>query len=329
MKLDMKNLPMLIMRLQIQLSSHGMQLDTQEFEAMVRENNDVGHIIKSCGEMLNPSEGRVTSKVANLVTLDADHSKGSLEVARGGKANLCTKPALEHRNTVVRDVKRGLSMKGIQVDSDSSVDSDYGEDTQLDIIRLTRKHRTPDQHGPSKRGDQEQAHVKGLSKVKAAARVSRLQSGATSHETLDRRNPNPKIAQNKEVGERKGRLKSAAMMASAAMPKRRRSISEVADSISVGSSKSDGTRRSRQSETTSTRNSFTAESFPSPPFRKTKSSERGSNALRKSTTSTKSGASNPDLRSNRRPSSTPRSKSVMGSSSSSNRRRRKEREGSF
>jgi hypothetical protein len=100
MTVDLKNLPLLIMRLQIQLHSHGMQLDTNEFEAMVCENNDVGHVIKKCGELLYNDD-----KNSSLVTLTPEYSKGSLEVARGGKPTLKSKPKLEHRNTVVRDVK--------------------------------------------------------------------------------------------------------------------------------------------------------------------------------------------------------------------------------
>jgi hypothetical protein len=361
MKLDLKSLPLLMMRL---------------------------HIIKCCGEMLNASQGRGTSKVANLVTLDAEHSKGSVEVARGGKATLSTKPVLEHRNTVVRDVKRGLSMKGIQVDFDSSdMDSDYDE--ELHDRPPTRKH---------KRGSQEQTQAKASSKFKAAARVSRLQQGATNRENTDL-----KIAQNKEA-EHKGRLKSAALMASAAMPKTRRSI-ETSDSISRSSSKSDGRRRSRQSETNrnsfteeeaehkgrlksaalmasaampqvrrssettdsilrsssksngrrrscqseTTRKSFTAERFPSL-LRKTKStgtastdelpsslplrrsSSTGIATPRKRASVTKAGGSNPDLRSNRRPASAPSSKSLMGTSSplkSDSRRKKQVREDSF
>lgn len=93
MKVDLKNLPLLLVRLEIQLNSHGMNLDTAQFEEMVRQNNDVGHIIKCCGEMLNKNKSGNASrnKVASLVTLDTDHTKGSLEVARGMTPSLSSK----------------------------------------------------------------------------------------------------------------------------------------------------------------------------------------------------------------------------------------------
>ena len=42
MTVDLKNLPVLMLRLQIQLQSHGMSLDTQKFSEMVEKDNDVG-----------------------------------------------------------------------------------------------------------------------------------------------------------------------------------------------------------------------------------------------------------------------------------------------
>jgi hypothetical protein len=171
MKVDLKHIPLLVMRLQIQLNSHGMQLDTDEFEAMVRENNDVGHVIKKCGELLNEDNN------SSLVTITPEYSKGSLDVARGEKPTLNSKPKLEHRNTVVRDVKRGLSLKGIEVisDSDSSVDSDY--DSEAERLfghrvgatvkpRVDRKHRASSKPSTAEKG----------SKSKAIARISRFQT---------------------------------------------------------------------------------------------------------------------------------------------------------
>jgi hypothetical protein len=49
---DLKNLPVLMLRLQIQLNSHGMKLDSAKFEEKVRKDNDVGSILKFCGKSI-------------------------------------------------------------------------------------------------------------------------------------------------------------------------------------------------------------------------------------------------------------------------------------
>ena len=108
MKVEIQSLPLLMMRLEIQLNSHGLKVDMEELEAMVLENNDVGHIIKCCGELITNPE----SKASSMVTILPEYAKGSLDVARGERVSLKSKPKLEHRNTTVRDVKRGLSMRG-------------------------------------------------------------------------------------------------------------------------------------------------------------------------------------------------------------------------
>ena len=129
MKVDLKNLPILIMRLQIQLNSNGMELDTEKFKEMVSKNNDVGSVIKQCGEMLYGGN----SETSGLVTLTPEYSKGSVDAARGEKLSLAPKPKLEHKNTVVRGVKQSLSARGIMIESDSdssNCDSDYSNDEE-------------------------------------------------------------------------------------------------------------------------------------------------------------------------------------------------------
>ena len=44
MKLDLKELPLLSLRLQIQLEPFGIKLDTHKFEAMIREDNGKANI---------------------------------------------------------------------------------------------------------------------------------------------------------------------------------------------------------------------------------------------------------------------------------------------
>lgn len=102
-----------MMRLHVQLNSHGMELDDEKLTNMIIENNDIGHVIKQCGEMIYNNN----AEALQLVTLTPEYSKGSVEVARGKKPSLAAKPKLEHRNTVVRGVKQSLSTRGIMIES--------------------------------------------------------------------------------------------------------------------------------------------------------------------------------------------------------------------
>ena len=139
MKIDLKNLPLLIMRLQIQLNSHGMELDTEKFSELVNKDNDVGSVIKQCGELLNSSN----ADASGLVTLLPEYSKGSVDAARGEKPSLASKPKHETRNAVVRGVKNSLSMRGIVIDSDSdSIDSDYSDDEEAKRLFGLSSHET-------------------------------------------------------------------------------------------------------------------------------------------------------------------------------------------
>jgi hypothetical protein len=243
MKVDMKSIPLLIMRLQIQLNSHGMQLNTEEFEAMVREDNDVGHVIKKCGEMLNSND----DKNSSFVTLTPEYSKGSLEVARGQKPTLQSKPKLEHRNTVVRDVKRGLSMKGIEVtsDLDSGVDSDY--DSEADRLFGPRaganvKPRSDRKHRAISNMVEKESKSKAPSKFKAAARISRFQADSKDE------NDNVSVSRGdarpvQQRGNSKGKFKAAAVLSSAT-----RSSSKIRRTSEGGEAESHGSSRSGQDE---------------------------------------------------------------------------------
>lgn len=91
MKVDVKNIHILIMRLRIQLNAHGMQLNSDEFEELVYQNNDVGHIIRKCGEFLDTKS---CSTQSSLVSIDPDVLKGSVEVARGRRPSLQSEPSV-------------------------------------------------------------------------------------------------------------------------------------------------------------------------------------------------------------------------------------------
>jgi hypothetical protein len=90
-----------------------MRLNTKKFTELVNRRNDVGRILKICGNMLSlDQKGNDDCDTMDLVTLKPEYSKGSVEIARGMAPKLSnTNTTLKHRNTVVRDVKKGLSMK--------------------------------------------------------------------------------------------------------------------------------------------------------------------------------------------------------------------------
>jgi hypothetical protein len=250
MTVDLKNLPLLIMRLQIQLNSHGMHLDTDEFEAMVKDNNDIGYVIKKCGEMLDGNN----DKNSSLVTVTPEYSKGSLEVARGGKPSLKSKPKLEHRNTVVREVKRGLSLKGIDVDSgsDSSVDSDY--DSEADRLFGPRaggaiKPRSDRKHRPSSNAVQTESKSKAISKFKAAARLSRFHSSFKREED-DVFVSRSHISSGQQRNSPKGNFKAAAVAALAT-----RSSSKSRRASIESETESHGSSRGSKDEPVQQRNS--------------------------------------------------------------------------
>ena len=226
MKVDLKNLPVLLLRLQIQLNSHGMRLDTEKFTEMVRKDNDVGSILKICGDMLSlDDKGDIDPTAMNIVTIDQQYSKGSVDAARGKAPQLLTKPTLEHRNTVVRDVKRGLSMKGIEISQssdESSVDSRYSESSGGYVIptRAPAAPRTTRQHGrlqsepkPSsfprrQKSMESDSGEKGMKsktsgKFATAAKMSRYMGGTKKEET-----------ESQSKGQTRSKLKSAAMLAS-------------------------------------------------------------------------------------------------------------------
>jgi hypothetical protein len=123
MTVDLKRLPVLILQLQIQLNAHGMRLDTKKFTEMVRRENDVCSILRICGDMLSPNDqGYFDTESMDMVTLDQQYSKGSVDAARG-KASHLIEGKYEHKNAVVRDISRRLSMRGIELGSDSDESS--------------------------------------------------------------------------------------------------------------------------------------------------------------------------------------------------------------
>mmetsp|Transcript_28175 Transcript_28175/g.48610 ORF Transcript_28175/g.48610 Transcript_28175/m.48610 type:complete len:404 (-) Transcript_28175:212-1423(-) len=138
MKIDSKELPLLSLRLQIQLEPYGIKLATNKFEAMILEDNDISNVMKFCGDMLfegdsndSQDDDSVDSEVTfdfesfcrtlddehdtmtfeekvGMVTVDEKFSKGSVEVARGKRMTLVrsTGKTDMHRKTIVKEVKK-------------------------------------------------------------------------------------------------------------------------------------------------------------------------------------------------------------------------------
>lgn len=141
MTIDEEELPILIIRLQLQLEPFGIRLDTEVFKAMMRENNDISVVMKFCGDMLFEGEnddaedkddgdasddetldfeafcktlgddgsGELTyEEKVNMVVIDEKFAKGSVERARGQRMTMMpsknTKQA--NRKTVVDKAKR-------------------------------------------------------------------------------------------------------------------------------------------------------------------------------------------------------------------------------
>ena len=104
-----------------------MNLDVEKFEDMVRRDNDIGSILKYCGDMLTTNG---EDKVSSLVTVGVEYSKGSVDAARGQSTNL-TPSKFERANTVVRNVEKSLNSKGMVMDSPIRSSYSDGEGDKL------------------------------------------------------------------------------------------------------------------------------------------------------------------------------------------------------
>ena len=208
MKIDLKNLPLLTMRLQIQLNSHGMELDTEKFSELVNKDNDVGSVIKQCGELLYSSN----ADASGLVTLLPEYSKGSVDAARGEKPSLASKPKHETRNAVVRGVKNSLSMRGIVIDSDSdSIDSDYSDDEEAErLFGLSSDETEPKSRSKLQRADEKEVRAKAVSKFQAAAKNIRQEASYERSDLRQQEGTKPSKSSPQRTNASK-KLKSAAL----------------------------------------------------------------------------------------------------------------------
>jgi len=134
MKIEGKEVHLLALRLQIQLEPYGIKLDMTRFEDMLNENNDISNVLRFCGQLLfedndNDSvDSDVTAGLeafcrnldddaeqpmtfeekAEMVTVSDKFSKGSVEVARGGRMTVVASksPKEMRRKTLMKEVKK-------------------------------------------------------------------------------------------------------------------------------------------------------------------------------------------------------------------------------
>jgi len=148
MKINSKELPLLSLRLQLQLEPYGIKLDTNKFKAMILEleDNDISNVMKFCGNMLfegesndNGDDDSVDSEVTfdfesfcrslddehqtmtyeekvGMATVDEKFSKGSVEVARGRRMTLVrsTGKTDTRRKTVVKEVEKRQTILAVR-----------------------------------------------------------------------------------------------------------------------------------------------------------------------------------------------------------------------
>eukprot|EP01082_Thalassiosira_pseudonana_P004843 g4167.t1 g4167 contig15:479678-481380(+) len=153
MKIDPKEAPLLALRLKIQLTPFGVELDTNRFEAMIKEDNDIGNVMKFCGEVLfamtmNDDEEEdddyddgvdseltfedlckqiaeeedagfhemTTEDKMSMISVQDKFSKGSVEVARGKRMTLMpTKDKGEsRRKTIVKEAHRRATKMAVR-----------------------------------------------------------------------------------------------------------------------------------------------------------------------------------------------------------------------
>lgn len=141
MKIDGKEIPVLGLRIQIQLEPYGIKLNAQKFETMIEEDNDISNVMKFLAEML--FEGEIQSgdsvcsdltfdfetfckslseapdeatslkmtyaEKASMVSIDEKFSQGSVEVARGKRMSLKKGKSDSRRQILLKEASRRQS----------------------------------------------------------------------------------------------------------------------------------------------------------------------------------------------------------------------------
>jgi hypothetical protein len=132
MKISERELSDLVLALKIRLEAHGIDLDVEKFRAMVRKDDDVGHIIKSLGKIMFDDEAEqldqdrmsaVSSRseeedLMSMFVIKDRYTRGSVDRARGSSVHLSTRyePYIRahsgrHSSVLSREMSRKLSRR--------------------------------------------------------------------------------------------------------------------------------------------------------------------------------------------------------------------------
>lgn len=106
MKISEEELGDLVLALKIRLDAHGIDLDVDKFKAMVRKDDDIGHIIAALGKIMFDDEEEhldhdrisrgdsISEEEENLISMFAiqeQYTRGSVDRARGSCVRLSTR----------------------------------------------------------------------------------------------------------------------------------------------------------------------------------------------------------------------------------------------
>jgi len=134
MKINLDELPMLALRLKIELETYGMNLDVNKFIAMIKEDNDIPSALRLFGEVLfevqsNESDAgnndinglpffkllddqrerkMMHEEMVSMVDVHEKYTRGSVDVARGKRSSLLSISYEKYRRkkSIVNSVKR-------------------------------------------------------------------------------------------------------------------------------------------------------------------------------------------------------------------------------
>ncbi|KAL7503287.1 hypothetical protein ACHAXN_001089 [Cyclotella atomus] len=120
MKIDLEESRVLALRLKVQLQPHGIDLDSNKFQRMIREDNSIPNILKFCGEVLFPEvtargdDPSIDSQYEDDSYLDEDDEYNYDPVFEKHVATHGSKPASlsDYCKTLSRMTTRELDDKG-------------------------------------------------------------------------------------------------------------------------------------------------------------------------------------------------------------------------
>ena len=140
LKIDLKDIPIITLKVQIQLEAKGINLDAESFGDMIREDNNVTAALKFCGDILFQDEEEdsdddsemsidfdisdfdvsgqfkgnqsrtMTEKRMSMFSIKDKYSKGSVEVARGKRSTIAPKTETR-RKTMTKQIRKSAALQ--------------------------------------------------------------------------------------------------------------------------------------------------------------------------------------------------------------------------